>query len=273
MTGKGGRYLIGVVVLLIIVLVISAKKQQKDEAILVGIPDGAAGLLARHVLDNGKGVNAIQGIPFEAHTLYDCCASAAQYAMGSGRLDVAILCPEAARELLEKDSSFEITGAVMVNSDIIITRLHANLNQPQIAISQKRTFQRDMVQKRFGASSRAVPMFHGAVPYAFAKGVVQGAVLDITKAFNLEGKLAPADLDGEDICTYVMVSKKSLRDSSDFHRFLTRYNSAVREMDNVENLLRLMKSYVSENITIGDVTQWKKMNVRFICPSSFPPRG
>lgn len=260
----------GIVVLLVILLLCSAKNRQKDEFSLMGIPDGAAGVLARYVLAEKMGTHAIQNIRFEPYTLYDCCASATKYAMGSGRVDAAILCPDAARELVEKDERFEIVGPVMMNSDIFITHLNADLDQPQIAVSQKRAYQREIVLKRFGAKSRAVPMFHGAVPFAFAKNVVQGAVLDVTKAFSLEGEISSTAMDGRDVCTYVLVYRKALQRSSRFQQFLAGYDSAVREMDDAENLLRLMQTYVSADITIGDVKKWKEMNVRFACPSSFP---
>lgn len=266
------HFLVGSIVLLVLLLLCSAKNRQKDEFSLIGIPDGAAGLLVRYVLDQKMGTHLIQDIRFEPYALYDCCASATQYAMGSGRLDVAILCPDAARELIEKDRRFEIAGPVIMNSDIFITHPNADLHQPQIAVSQKRAHQREMVVKRFGAKSSAVPMYHGAVPFAFAKGAVQGAVLDITKTFTLEGEITSAMLDGHDICTYVLVNKKSLQKSSRFHQFLAGYEKAVREMENASNLLWLMQTYISADITIGDVKKWKKMNVRFAYPSSFLPQ-
>lgn len=266
-------YPVGIIALLVVFLLWSLRTGQREEFSLIGIPDGAAGLLARYVLDEKMGTTAIRGIRFEAYTLYDCCASASQYAMGSGHLDAAIVCPDTARELVEKGDSFEITGPVMMNSDIFITRLDPGLSRQQIAISQKRSFQREMVTQRFGAAGKAVPMFHGAVPFAFARGVVQGAVLDITKALPLQGEIASAVTDGHEVCTYVMVNKKEIRNTDGFRRFLADYEKAVLEMDDAENLLRLMQTYVSANTTRGDVVQWKKMNVRFICPFSYLPQG
>lgn len=266
-------YPVGSIFLLIIFLLCSPESRSKDGFSLIGIPDGAAGLLARYILDAKMGADTIQTIHFQPYTLYDCCASASLYAMGSGRLDVAILCPDAAEELVENDRRFEISGAVMMNSDVFITRSIDDLQKPQIAVSQKRAFQRDMVFRRFGAEGSAVPMFHGAVPFAFAKGVVQGAVLDITKAFSLDGEISSAVVNGNDVDTYVLVNKKSLRSSSSFQQFLASYAGAVREMDDEGSLLRLMQTYVSADITIGDVRKWKEMNVRFACPFSFPPQG
>ncbi|MGB3226284.1 MAG: ABC transporter substrate-binding (seleno)protein SaoB [Desulforhopalus sp.] len=263
-------FIVGSLFLLIIFLLNFSHIRQTNEINYVGIPDGAAGLLARYVLDKKMEPHTIHSILFEPYTLYDCCASATQYAMGSGRLDIAIMCPEAAQELVARDDRFEIAGPVMLNSDILITRQNADLHQPSIGVSQKREFQRQMVFRQFGTKSSAVPMLHAAVPFAYARGVIQGAVIDITKAFNLKGEITSASVHGQDICTYVLVNKKSLLGSNQYHHFLEIYAEAVREMDNPHNLLRLLQNYVSVNITVGDVEKWKKMNVRFTYPFKYP---
>lgn len=266
------RYIIGLFALLVILLGF-AKDWQKDAIRYMGIPDGSAGLLARYVLSEKMGTHAIRTVGFEPYTLYDCCASATQYAMGSGRLDIAIMCTEAARELVARDKRFEIVGPVMMNSDILITRPNADLHEPAIGVSQKREFQRQMVLKRFGARSNAVPMLHAAVPFAYARGVVEGAVVDITKAFNLEGEFTSAAVNGQDVCTYAMVTKKSLQGSHHYQYFLATYGQAVLEMNDPNNLLRLLQTYLSADITIGDIEKWTKMNIRFTYPSTSPRQG
>ncbi|MFV0438886.1 MAG: ABC transporter substrate-binding (seleno)protein SaoB [Desulfopila sp.] len=266
------RFLLGVVALLSTVLLWLTVAKQGERTLKIGIPDGAAGLLARYILDENLGRKGVHAVRFSPYTLYDCCGSAAQYAMGSGDLDMAIVCPDAARELVEKDRSFEIVGPVMMNSDILIYRGDGDVSHPQIAVSQKRAFQRKIVRKRFGTAGRPVPMFHGAVPFAFARKVVEGAVVDITRVFALAGNLTSASMDGEDVCTYMLVAKKYIQESVSFHEFITSYGRAVREMDDAANLLELMRTYVSADSTMRDVRKWKKMNVRFTCPSNFHQR-
>ncbi len=123
----------------------------------VGVPDGAAGLIARYVLKEKMGRAAIETVPFESYTLYDCCAGATQYALGSGRLDMAIMCPDAAQSLVAKDRRFEIAGPVMMNSDILITRPGDVPGEAEIAVSQKRSVQRQMVFLRFGGRADRCP--------------------------------------------------------------------------------------------------------------------
>jgi hypothetical protein len=267
------RYAVGLAVILLAFILTLAGNRRDDAISQVGITDGAAGLIASYVLQEKMGSHAIHTVRFESYTLYDCCAGAAQYALGSGHLDIAILCPDAAQALVAKDRRFEIAGPVMVNSDIFITRKGADLHAPDIAVSQKRAYQRQMVARHFGGHSIAMPMLHTAVPFAYARGMVQGAVVDIIKAFSLDGELTAATDQGRDICTSVLVNKKSLKDSKHYQHFLAQYTQAVREMEDQKNLLRLLQTYVSAQITSGDVETWKKMNVHFTDPSIYPRQG
>lgn|GEM_PF-687840 len=265
-----GRCTIGLLALSVLFLFGLGKGCRQEETSYMGLPDGAAGLLARYVLEKKMATGAIQAHRFEPYSLYDCCTGASEYAMGSGRLDIAVMCVEAARELVAKDGRFAIAGPVMMNSDIFIIRSGADLRRPTIAVSQKRAFQFEMVRQRFGDESRPVPMLHSAVPFAYARGLVEGAVVDITRAFSLPGDFNPATDKDREICTYVLVNKKALQGSSRLLNFLSAYGQAVREMDDADNLLRLLRSYVSADITIGDVEKWKKMKVRFTCPFNSP---
>ncbi len=183
------------------------------------------------------------------------------------------MCIEAARELVARDRRFVIAGPVMMNSDILITRPDADLHEPAIGVSQKREFQHQMVLKHFGSKSSAVPMLHAAVPFAYARSVVEGAVLDITKAFNLEGTFTSAVDNGQDVYAYVMVTKKSLQGSNQYQDFLAVYRLAVLEMNTPSNLLRLLQTYVSADITIGDIEKWKEMKVRFTYPLTSRRQG
>lgn len=239
----------------------------------VGVPDGAAGLLAHYVLTEKMAQHTIQAIQFEPYTLYDCCASASQYALGSGRMDIAIMCPDAARALIAKDNRFAIIGPVMMNSDIIIVRQDADLRDPVIAVSQKRIFQQEMVADQFGDTAEAAPMMHTAVPFAYARGVVQGAVVDITKSFDLAGTPVGQEKRSTNICTYVLVSKKSLYESIQYQEFMERYADAVREIADSKRLLYILQTYASAQITMGDIKTWTKMNVHYTCPLTSPRQG
>ena len=265
-----GLALAGVAVLLTLFAIGLAANREDGEIRRIGIPDGAAGLLARYVLQEKMGTHAVQTVRFEPQTLYDCCAGTTQYALGSGHLDLAIMCPDAARALVSKDHRFMVVGPVMINSDVLITQPNADLRQPTIGVSDKRELQKQMVVGRFGEHGRAAPMLHSALPFAYVRGVIQGAVLDITKVLRLAGDLDGAAAQGRSIYTFVMVIKKSLQNNRQYTIFIEQYGQAVQEMDDPHNLLRLLQTYESPNISMGDVLKWQKMNVHFTNPLHSP---
>jgi hypothetical protein len=260
----------GVAFILTVFAVGLASNREEGESHRIGVPDGAAGLLARYVLQEKLGTHPVKAVHFEPHTLYDCCASTTQYALGSGHLDIAIMCPDAARALVAKDKRFGVIGPVMINSDVLITRADVDLQQPTIGISDKRVLHKKMVAERFGEKGRTAPMLHSAVPFAYARGAIQGAIVDITKVLQLAGDLDNAGARGQNIYTYVMVSKKSLQKSRQYSLFLEKYGQAVEEMDDPGNLLKMLQAYESPNISMGDVLKWQKMNVHFTNPLHSP---
>lgn len=263
------RRVIAAAVLLTVFMLTVFAAQGRDHRIhYVGVPDGAAGCIARYVAGEKMGKSAIRTIRFEPYTLYDCCASASQVALGSGRLDMAVLCPEAALALVQKDPRYVIAGPVIFNADVLVMRPQATGGETTVAVSQKRNQQRRLVRCRLGRRGRPVPMLHSAIPFAYARGVVQGAVVDIVKALRLPGTMPPPHHAEKEKATYVLVVRKAIQDSPHYRRFMARYDQAVRETQNRDVLLHLLKTCINTDMTMGDVETWQKMNVRFASPSS-----
>ena len=266
MTWRSG---IAAVVLLTAFMVTVFAAQGRDPRLhYVGVPDGAAGCIARYVAGEKMGNGVIRTIRFEPYTLYDCCASASQYALASGRLDMAVLCPEAALALVQKDPRYVIAGPVIFNADVLIIRPLATGGETTVAVSRKRKQQHRLVRCRLGRRGRPVPMLHSAIPFAYARGVVQGAVVDIVKALRLPGAMPPPGHAEKETATYVMVVRKAVQDSPQYRRFMACYDRAVRETQNRDVLLHLLKTYINADMTMGDVETWQKMNVRFASPLS-----
>lgn len=239
--------------------------RESDKLERVGIPEGATGLLTAYVLKEKMGRHDISTMRFEPYTLYDCCAATSQYALGSGHLDMAVLCPDAAAVLTAKDQRFLVVGPVMYNSEVLVVRHHRGAGPPTIAISQNRDRQRRLVTARFGETARVVPMLHAAVPFAYARDQVDGAVLDITKAFSLVGNIS-APSGNAQVVSAVLVIKRSLVGSDHYRLFIRGYRQAMEEMADRDKLLTLLQTSLSEHIHLGDLSTWQAMNVNFANP-------
>lgn len=233
----------------------------------IGIPQGSAGLIVQYLADKSTSAQRIQTKPLTPYTLVDCCAAATQYAMGSGRLDMAVMCIEAAGKLVKKDSRYVISGPVIQNSDVLIIRPKSPGAQLNIAVSQKRGFQEKLILAQTEFKGKPVPMLHSAVPYAYSRGVVDGAVLDIIRAMDLKGKIhGSVILPGKEMTTHVLVVKKTLEDHPAFVEFMDNYTQIVDRLKNRQNLVDLLKTYTSKKLTQGDIDLWEKMNVHFTYP-------
>jgi len=230
----------------------------------IGVPEGAAGLLVSYVLQEKMALSGMQAVRYEQQILYDCCAATSQYALGSGHLDLAIMCPDAALALVESDQRFEIVGPVLVNGDVFVLASGHDL-PVAVGISQKRENQRQMVRERFGERCVMIPMLHAVVPFVFARHEIDGVVVDITRALNLSGTLLPGS--DSDRVTAVLVARSSSTTGDLYRQFLHNYEEAVRETAQPATLLRLLQSYLSANIGTGDMQVWQQMNVHFVSPS------
>lgn len=231
----------------------------------VGIPEGSTGLLTAYVLKEKMGRDNISAVRFEPYALYDCCAAATQYALGSGHLDLAVMCPDAATALIAKDQRFVVVGPVMYNSDVVVRHHYRRRESPTIAISQNRERQRQLLTAFFGDKIEVAPMLHSAVPFAYARDRVDGAVLDIAKAFSLVGEMT-GHQENSEVVTGVLVAKRTVLASDQYRHFVSGYRQALEEMRDHDKLLQLLKENLSQHIDHGDITTWKAMNVKFANP-------
>lgn len=228
----------------------------------IGAPDDSGGMII-HYLINQKGLKyAKVQSTFDIYPIKDCCTSTSQWAMSTDLLDLAVMCPDAARGLLEKDSRFEILGAFLVNSDIIV--LKPGQSPQKIGVTQNRLYQEQIIKERLGPGSSAVPMLSVALPYALEKGAVDGVVVDVLKGLRLEGRKYTTRTDEGDRVTYVLVARKSFIASPGFQQFIKLFNEAAGELNRQDVLLEEIKSYKKMNITWEEVKKWSQLGIRFV---------
>lgn len=255
------------------VLLLTGGCEVEPDVLRVGLPHTSASLVTEYVIKEKMGHPPLITVPLMPYTLSDCCTASTQWALSSGSLDLAVMCPDAARALLERDSEYEMVGPVMMNSDVIITKSARPSGVLEVAVSLKRSYQERMLLTRFKGKARPVPMLHAAVPFAYSRGVIQGAVLDILQAVTLPGRLLPAPLGTEDVVTHVLVVHRKIRRREAFRAFIRLYGEALEEIRDNDKLFKLLRGYGYPDFSREDLKTWKEQNVSFLHPLDSRRRG
>jgi hypothetical protein len=187
--------------------------QSETESVLrIGIPDGVGGILASYTMEKmGDGAMAIT-------PLRDCCSSTAEWALSGDDVDAAILCPDAALSLIEKDNRYVIIGPFVANSDVVVIR--GEVKTGKIGIAQNHFYQAQIVKSLFGSQYEVTFLMPSALPYAYERGLIDGVVIDISPAGQLNGQRFSSRNESGDFVTYVLATRKDLQDKPEFKRLI-----------------------------------------------------
>ena len=244
---------------------LSMQSDKRDPAkIQIGAPDDSGGLIIHYIL-HAKGFEAAEVVKdFEVFTMKDCCAVTSEWALSGDRLDMAVMCPDAAQRLVEKDPRFEITGPALLNSDVLVIR--PGSNPAKIGVAHKRQYQERFVKERFSGACTTVPMLPAGLPFAFERGTVDGVVIDVFKAFAIPGERISSSGNGTELVTYVLVARRELTSRFLYRQFMERYKQAVAELDDTATLARAVEGYKEVRWTDREVAEWKALMVKFVFP-------
>ena len=130
----------------------SAGKRDPSRSV-IGIPDDTGGLIVHHLLRQQGLPFEASVAPFEAYAVKDCCASTAEWALSGNLLDLAVICPDAAERLVQKDSRFRIVGPCLFNSEVLVLR--PGSEPKRLGIAQRRDRQRELLKPFCSASCAA----------------------------------------------------------------------------------------------------------------------
>lgn len=233
-----------------------------EGSLIIGVPDDAGGLVVDYLVKE-KDFTVQQEDMFGIHTIRDCCSSTAEWALSGNRLHMAIICPDAAARLIEKDPRYRIIGPVLANSDMLVK--HPTANVEKIGITQNRWYQKEIVEHHFGESADAAPMLPAALPYAYEMGEVQGIIVDITQGLYLPGDHLPGYRDKERI-TYVLIAREGILDSSEAQYFLQLWQESMEELKDIDVLQDAIDHYSDGETTGKEAEQWMNLGMKLMNP-------
>ena len=237
--------------------ILSSERKSAD-AIRLGIADDCSGLALEYLVrEKSLGGAAVRLAPL---SIKDCCAGNTQWAFSAEELDIAVMCPDAAAELVKKDSRYQIIGGCTMNTDILVWR--AGSAPKMVGVAQNRPYQRALVQECFADAETASVLVAG-LPYAYEKGLVDGVVVDVLKSLTLEGhKTGP----GIDRLTSVLVMSRAFKDGPRYEPFMAMYAQTIEELNQPEILRRQLSKIKGIDLRQEDMDSWKQFRIRFLYP-------
>ena len=245
-----------------------SSRERGYSEIRIGVPESAAGVIFQYTVNKKMPQDGKTIKEMEVYPIKDCCSTTSEWALSSGSLELAVLCPDAAQRLIEKDARYEVVGPCMVNSDVVVVRGGKEGGAKKIAVCPGRDFQRKLIKRLFGEGGTAVQVFSSAIPYAYEKKWVDGAVIDILNGFLLRGEMVPSFGKDGDLVTYVLVARKAFKETSLYRKFMKSYENALNELKHEEVLQEALRQYRQFELTPERVRLWKKLNVKFTDPVS-----
>ncbi len=238
------------------------QREENNGKVKIGAPDDTGGMII-HYLVNDKGYgDAETQCDFEMYSVKDCCASTSQWALSTNQYDLAVMCPDAAASLLEKDGRFEIVSPCLVNSDIVVVR--PGVIPQKIGVAQNRSHQEQIAAGVFGPDVATAPMLPAAIPYAYEKKAVDGVVVDALRGFTMAGEKKPAPAGSSGHVTYVLVVNKGFKDDLRYSEFITLFQASVEDLNNPDVLIEEIRKYKNIDFTREEVEQWNRLGIRHV---------
>lgn len=234
----------------------------KKNKITIACGNDASGMLFDYII-NSKNSN-LEFSNFDYIQFLDCCGSQAEFAFISGKVDMAVLCPDAAFQLLSIDTNYYIVDSIVNGSNVLVyydENYDKNIEPKNIGYMNKRLLQEELLKEKY-SNSNYYPMLATALPYALEKKTVDAIFIDIILALKTRNtRFKKIDTEKSDY--YLVVSKK-LKDSVILNDFIKVYNEAVDDIGNDTILSNMLISYLDISNSEGEMNIWKTMGVKFL---------
>jgi hypothetical protein len=227
----------------------------------IGCPDDTGGMLVHFAASLAEAGTLDVRPLLQPYELNDCCSSKSQIALAVEALDMAVLCPSAAADLLAADPRFEVAGPLVVNSDVVVLRPGGPVGR--VGVTQNRTYQADVVREVAGAQAQAVPMLTTSLAYAYKIQAVDGVVVDALTCFSLDGEKRSSAGPGGDRVTYVLVVRTTAADDPAVRAAEEALSGAAQALADPTTLRKEVETYAGRAMTGEEVAQWRSLGIGF----------
>lgn len=244
--------------LLAFVLPREAKRPAEDEKLLVGVGDDITGRLMEQILEryHADGHDALAsagGEDLDSYLFIDCCSNAGQWSLLTQDIDLGFYCSHISMAIVNQSEGFSIYSPVVMNGEVL-----GCWTDPEdirtMAIPMKREHLAELVREEYPWVENIEEVSSTSILYAFGDRQVDGAVMDIARAFQMP-EYRYTRVSEQDYVSYCLVVRDDIIDTPQFQTFLRYYNQTVEELNNKDTLQALYGM---------DDAFWDTVNLKFL---------
>ena len=228
------------------------------EPLVIAYGDDIAGIILQKALKDLPAERADIGM--NAINMGDCCGSNAQFALSTGQVDVAVLCPDAMQDLAETGKQYTVLGELVYDGNVLVTRPDSPDTLAVIGYMNGRDEQRDLLEEVYGQGVDLQPMFASALPYALENKAVDAIMLDASLALKLN--YPTKSISSGEVTSVVIVQNDLLSDPR-LEELVAACNETVRQLSDEAVLIDMLCEYLETDNQKEVADFWKSVTVQF----------
>ena len=236
----------------------SAPSHVVGEPLVIAYGDDIAGIVLQKALKDLPAERADIGM--DAINMGDCCGSNAQFALSTGQVDVAVLCPDAVQDLAETGKQYTVLGELVYDGNVLVTRPDSPDTLAVIGYMNGRDEQRELLESVYGQEVDLQPMFASALPYALENKAVDAIMLDASLALKLN--YPTRSISSGEVTSVVIVQDDLLSDPR-LEELVTACNETVGKLSDEAVLIDMLCEYLETDNQKEVADFWKSVTVQF----------
>lgn len=236
----------------------SAPSHVVGEPLVIAYGDDIAGIILQKALKDLPAERADIGM--DAINMGDCCGSNAQFALSTGQVDVAVLCPDAVQDLAETGKQYTVLGELVYDGNVLVTRPDSPDTLAVIGYMNGRDEQRELLESVYGQEVDLQPMFASALPYALENKAVDAIMLDASLALKLN--YPTKSISSGEVTSVVIVQDDLLSDPR-LEELVTACNETVGKLSDEAVLIDMLCEYLETDNQKEVADFWKSVTVQF----------
>lgn len=235
-----------------------ASRVEEDTQLVVGVGDDITGrlmeqILARYQQDGREGAvgsdrsGDLSGewrnllttgqTDMDSYLFIDCCSNAGQWSLLTQDTDLGFYCTHISMAIVNQNEGFSIYGPVVMNGEVL-----GHWTEPSairtMAIPMKREHLAQLVRTEYPEVDELREVSATSILYAFEDHQVDGAVMDIARAFQLP-QYDYTYVTQQDYVSYCLVVRDDIIDTPQFQTFLRYYNQTAEAMNDRDTMQAL----------------------------------